>query len=201
MSSNISIQKVCEYCGNDFIAKTTVTRCCSDDCAKKAYKARKRAEKINTAIIQVEEKKQKKVKSIEDLKEKEFLNVTQVSRLIGCSRQNVYKLINSGKLKASNILEKKTIVKRQDLELLLNSTKVDHSKKLVFDVSECFSISEAQKKYNISESALQKIIQREEIPKIKQGKFVYIPKVLIDEVFNTEKKRCFLTRHNRHNRH
>ena len=72
MSSNISIQKVCEYCGNDFIAKTTVTRCCSDDCAKKAYKARKRAEKINTAIIQVEEKKQKKVKSIEDLKEKEF---------------------------------------------------------------------------------------------------------------------------------
>lgn len=183
MSSNISIQKVCEYCGKDFTAKTTVTRCCSDDCAKKAYKARKRAEKINASIIQVEEKKQKKVKSIEDLKEKEFLNVTQVSRLIGCSRQNVYKLINSGKLKASNILEKKTIVKRQDLELLLNSTKVDHSKKLVFDVSECFSISEAQKKYNISESALQKIIQREEIPKIKQGKFVYIPKVLIDEVF------------------
>lgn len=191
MSSNISIQKVCEYCGKDFTAKTTVTRCCSDDCAKKAYKARKRAEKINASIIQVEEKKQKKVKSIEDLKEKEFLNVTQVSRLIGCSRQNVYKLINSGKLKASNILEKKTIVKRQDLELLLNSTKVDHSKKLVFDVSECFSISEAQKKYNISESALQKIIQREEIPKIKQGKFVYIPKVLIDEVFNTEKKDVF----------
>lgn len=191
MSSNISIQKVCEYCGKDFTAKTTVTRCCSDDCAKKAYKARKRAEKINASIIQAEEKKQKKVKPIEDLKEKEFLNVTQVSRLIGCSRQNVYKLINSGKLKASNILEKKTIVKRQDLELLLNSTKVDHSKKLVFDVSECFSISEAQKKYNISESALQKIIQREEIPKIKQGKFVYIPKVLIDEVFNTEKKDVF----------
>ncbi|ROI14621.1 helix-turn-helix domain-containing protein [Epilithonimonas hominis] len=191
MSSNISIQKVCEYCGKDFIAKTTVTRCCSDDCAKKAYKARKRAEKINSAIEVVEVKKQKKVKLIEDLKEKEFLNVTQVSRLIGCSRQNVYKLINSGKLKASNILEKKTIVKRQDLELLLNSTKVDHSKKLVFDVSECFSISEAQKKYNISESALQKIIQREEIPKIKQGKFVYIPKVLIDEVFNTKKKDVF----------
>ncbi|QIY83039.1 helix-turn-helix domain-containing protein [Chryseobacterium sp. NEB161] len=191
MSSNISIQKVCEYCGKDFTAKTTVTRCCSDDCAKKAYKARKRAEKINNAIEVVEVKKQKKVKPIEDLKEKEFLNVTQVSRLIGCSRQNVYKLINSGKLKASNILEKKTIVKRQDLELLLNSTKVDHSKKLVFDVSECFSISEAQKKYNISESALQKIIQREEIPKIKQGKFVYIPKVLIDEVFNTEKKDVF----------
>lgn len=191
MSSNISIQKVCEYCGKDFTAKTTVTRCCSDDCAKKAYKARKRAEKINASIIQVEEKKQKKVKPIEDLKEKEFLNVTQVSRLIGCSRQNVYKLINSGKLKASNILEKKTIVKRQDLELLLNSTKVDHSKKLVFDVSECFSISEAQKKYNISESALQKIIQREEIPKIKQGKFVYIPKELIDKVFNTEKKDVF----------
>lgn len=191
MSSNISIQKVCEYCGRDFTAKTTVTRCCSDDCAKKAYKARKRAEKINNAIEVVEVKKQKKLKPIEDLKEKEFLNVTQVSRLIGCSRQNVYKLINSGKLRASNILEKKTIVKRQDLELLLNSTKVDHSKKLVFDVSECFSISEAQKKYNISESALQKIIQREEIPKIKQGKFVYIPKVLIDEVFNTEKKDVF----------
>ncbi len=191
MSSNISIQKVCEYCESNFIAKTTVTRYCSDNCAKRAYKARKRAEKINTAIVKEDEKKQKAFKPIENLKEKEFLTVTQVSRLIGCSRQNIYKLINSGKLKASNILEKKTIVRRQDLDLLLNSTKVDHSKKLDFNISECYTISEARKTFGISESALQKIIQREEIPKIKKGKFVYIPKVLIDEVFNAEKKDVF----------
>jgi len=44
---------------------------------------------------------------IEELKALEFLTVTQVSKLIGCSRQAVYNLINTGKLKATNILLKK----------------------------------------------------------------------------------------------
>lgn len=189
MSSNIEIERICQYCNKDFIAKTTVTRYCSDDCAKKAYKARKRAEKIGISIAETQ---QLKNKPIEDLKAREFLTVVQVSKLIGCSKQNVYKLINTGKLKATNILIKKTIVKRSEIDKLFEpKEKVRPAQLKPLNVSECFSISEAQKKYNISESALQKIIQREEIPKIKQGKFVYIPKVLIDEVFNTEKKDVF----------
>ncbi|HBH06588.1 MAG TPA: DNA-binding protein, partial [Flavobacteriales bacterium] len=42
MSSNMRIPKICQECGSDFIAKTTVTQYCSDRCSKRAYKKRKR---------------------------------------------------------------------------------------------------------------------------------------------------------------
>jgi len=56
MSSNIRLQKTCQHCGNRFAAKTTVTQFCSDTCAKKAYKQRKRDEKIEVAIKEETEK-------------------------------------------------------------------------------------------------------------------------------------------------
>ncbi len=191
MSSNISIQKVCEYCGKDFTAKTTVTRCCSDDCAKKAYKARKRAEKINASIIQVEEKKQKKVNTIEDLREREFLTAKEVSILLNCSVRSVYYYISSGIIEATNLGNRLTRIKRSNIDKLFDVDLKKQPKNKQYNISECYTISEARKTFGISESALQKIIQREEIPKIKKGKFVYIPKVLIDEVFNVEKKDVF----------
>lgn len=180
MSSNIEIQKYCEHCSKLFTAKTTVTRYCSDDCAKRAYKARKRAEKINSAIVEVKKIEQK---PIEDLRQREFLTVTQVSKLIGCSRQNVYKLINAGKLKATNILEKKTIVQRSDIDSLFNQSSISVSKEFDFNISECYTIAEVQEKFNVSQTALQNIIRRESIPKKQKGKFVYVPKELIDNIF------------------
>lgn len=116
MSSNIKVQRICQHCGAEFTARTTVTKYCSDNCAKRAYKIRKRSEKIEssnkeTLII--------KTRPIEELKSKEFLSVREVSRLIGCSRQTVYNLINSGQLKATNILKKKTIIRRSDIDLLI----------------------------------------------------------------------------------
>jgi hypothetical protein len=38
MSSNIKIVKISEYCNHEFIAKTTTTKCCSDNCSKRFYK-------------------------------------------------------------------------------------------------------------------------------------------------------------------
>ena len=115
MSSNIKINLICVECANDFTAKTTVTKYCSKKCNTRAYKRGKSSEKL-LPIIQKTKRIQQKV--IENLSLKEFLSVTEVSKLIGCSRQNVYKLINSGKLKATNLLLKKTIVKRVDLDQL-----------------------------------------------------------------------------------
>uniref|UniRef100_UPI0028B10B01 hypothetical protein n=1 Tax=Sphingobacterium multivorum TaxID=28454 RepID=UPI0028B10B01 len=40
MSSNIKIKKICQQCGQEFIARTTVTKYCGDNCAKKAYKVK-----------------------------------------------------------------------------------------------------------------------------------------------------------------
>jgi excisionase family DNA binding protein len=187
MSSNIKIQRICQHCGNEFTARTTVTQYCSDTCSKKAYKARLRAGKVEQSN---KETQRIKKQPIEELKAKEFLSVTQVSKLIGCSRQNVYNLINTGKLKATNILLKKTIVKRSDLDKLFieptNRTPQPEKQpeQKQFDIADCYNFTEVKSKYGISETTLQNLIKRNSIPKIKKGWFAYVPKTFIDKLFS-----------------
>jgi len=54
MSSNIKIVKICEYCSNEFIAKTTTTKCCSDNCSKRFYKLKIKNDKIANANLKTE---------------------------------------------------------------------------------------------------------------------------------------------------
>lgn len=197
MSSNIKIQRICQHCGKEFTARTTSTQYCNHKCSQRAYKARVRVGKIEASN---KETQQIKNQPIEELKAKEFLTVTQVSKLIGCSRQNVYNLINTEKLKATNILLKKTIVKRSDLDKLFKEpthrtqpegifeTQKQELNEWVqaggFDISDCYNLTEVQDKYGISERALHDIIKRNSIPKIKRGWFAYVPKTIIDKLLS-----------------
>lgn len=192
MSSNIQVQRICQHCRTEFTARTTVTKYCSHKCSQRAYKARKRSEKVkqsNTETTLI------KNQPIEELKAKEFLTVSEVSKLIGCSRQNVYKLINTGKLKATNILKKKTIVRRCDLDKLFKGVPETIPKQQkeelsnwkqagAFDIADCYTLTEVQDKYGISEKALYDIIKRNSIPKIKKGWYAYVPKPIIDKLLS-----------------
>jgi DNA-binding transcriptional regulator YiaG len=60
MSSNIKIVKICEYCNNEFIAKTTTTKCCSDNCSKRFYKLKIKNDKIVQAELKTEIKRRPK---------------------------------------------------------------------------------------------------------------------------------------------
>jgi excisionase family DNA binding protein len=99
MSSNIRLPKNCQHCGNRFTAKTTVTQFCSDYCSKRAYKKRKRNEKIEVAITDETEK------AINNLaiSQKEFLTVDEACQLINASRWTIYRLIDKGELKAGKL--------------------------------------------------------------------------------------------------
>lgn len=112
MSSNIRLLRVCQHCHTEFVAQKTVTKYCSLVCAQRAYKLRMRKDKIDRSNKETLQAKSRKTLP---LSEREFLSVTQVSELLGCSRANVYKLIKSGKLKATNLLIKKTIVRKSDI--------------------------------------------------------------------------------------
>lgn len=192
MSSNLQVQRICQYCGTEFTARTTVTKYCSKICTSRDIKARKRAEKVQQSNAETQRMKNK---PIEELKAKEFLTVTDVSKLVGCSRQNVYKLINTGKLKATNILEKKTIVRRCDLDKLFKEipeieTIPEQQKQELtewkqagaYDIADCYTISEVLEKFSISETTLHKLIKRESVPKIKKGWYAYVPKQIIDSL-------------------
>lgn len=115
MSSNIKITRVCQYCGKEFIARTTVTRCCSDNCAKRFYKQRQKQLKIEKSEI---ETNKVRFKPVQELNEKEFLTVRDASLLLRCSIRTAYQLITTGKIKAVNISQRKTLIKRSEIDKL-----------------------------------------------------------------------------------
>ncbi|WP_026135698.1 helix-turn-helix domain-containing protein [Nafulsella turpanensis] len=115
MSSNIRITRICQYCRKEFTAKTTVTKYCSDVCAKRAYKARKKAEKIE---VSEKETETIKAKPVEEIKAKEFLTVKDTAKLLNCSIRTIYRLIDNGSLHAVNLSQRKTLLKRSEIDKL-----------------------------------------------------------------------------------
>jgi uncharacterized protein YbcC (UPF0753/DUF2309 family) len=115
MSSNIRIEKVCQYCGTKFIAKTMVTRYCSHTCNRKAYKLEQRNAKISNvkhAIRNIEERQYQSINN------PVYLTVRETSAILKCSTKMIYFLINTGRLKAINLSVRKTRINLQDLALI-----------------------------------------------------------------------------------
>jgi excisionase family DNA binding protein len=117
MSSNIRIQRICEYGNKEFTARTTKTKTCSDNCAKMFYKQKQREEKIETSNIETQVIK---AKPLEDIKAKEFLTVRDVSKLLNCSVRTIYNYIESGNIKAVNLSQRVTRVKRSEIDKIFN---------------------------------------------------------------------------------
>jgi excisionase family DNA binding protein len=119
MSSNIRLEKICQHCGVQFTAKTTVTQFCSDTCSKRAYKKRKRDEKIGVAIKEETER----ANYNPFISQKEFLTVDEACQLINASRWTIYRLIDKGELKAGK-LGRSTRIPRTAINELFKLTEV-----------------------------------------------------------------------------
>lgn len=183
MSSNIKLQRICQHCGNEFTARTTTTQYCGNTCSKRAYKARLRASKVE---VSNKETQQIKNKPVEELKAKEFLTVREVATLLNCSLRTVYYYIESGNIKAVNLGQRITRVKRSDLDKLFEQPQpvTPQPEQIDFEISDFYTITETQNKYGVSDSALNTIIKRFNVPKIKKGKFTYIPINVIDKILS-----------------
>lgn len=183
MSSNIKVQRICQHCGNEFTARTTTTQYCGDACSKRAYKARLTSKKIEASN---KETQQIKSQPIEQLKTKEFLTVREVARLLNCSVRSAYYYIESGTIKAVNLGQRITRVKRSEIDKLFEQPQpfTPQPEQKQFDIADCYTITEVQSKYGISETALQNLIKRNSIPKIKKGWFAYVPKTVIDKLLS-----------------
>ena len=115
MSSNIQVQRICKHCNNEFTARTTVTQYCGDNCAKKAYKVRLREKKVSESN---QETYLIKSKPLHDLQSKEFLTVRDLATLFSCSIRTAYRLIQEGNVKAVNLSQRKTLIKRSEIDKL-----------------------------------------------------------------------------------
>ena len=183
MSSKIEVQRICQHCSNEFTARTTVTRFCSHRCASAAHKQKVRAGKVEVSNKQTQ---QIKTQPIEELKAKEFLTVREVARLLNCSVRSAYYYIEIGTIKAVNLGQRITRVKRSEIDKLFDQpqTVTPQPEQKQFDIAECYNLTEVQSKYGISETALQNLIKRNSIPKIKKGWFAYVPKTVIDKLLS-----------------
>ena len=116
MSSNIKVQRICEFCGIEFTARTTVTRFCSHNCSRKSHKTKVKASKIERSN---RETSKMKTRHIDELQAKDFLNVREVAALLGCSSRTVYRLIDKGTIWGVNLSERLIRVKRSEINRVL----------------------------------------------------------------------------------
>jgi excisionase family DNA binding protein len=193
MSSNIKVQRICQHCGTEFTAKTTVTQYCGDSCAKQAYKSRVRTQKVE---LSNKETQLIRTKPIEELQAKEYLTITETCKLLSVSRWTIWRAIKNEDLPAGKI-GRRTLIKHSDLNRLFKQKITPNAEDIhkeqshelkdwadagQFEIAECYNIKEVQDLYSISESALQDLIKRNNIPKIKYGWFAYVPKIVIDKL-------------------
>ena len=175
-SSTFRIKKVCQHCGSLFEAQKVSTRCCSKQCIQRNYKLRAKLAKKGDAELQLTTSFafQPKVNatSLELIKHKEFLSVTELSKLLNCSRQTVYNIIKAGNIKAVNLLSKKTMIRRVDIDLLFENpkAKMNESNKTI----DMVNIIEIEKEFNITYNGLSAIIKRNNIETEKRGVYVFV---------------------------
>jgi len=187
MSSNFTVMRICELCGSEFQAKTTVTRFCSSLCNKRFNKSKIRNQKIWDSNKQTVKKKKENKGVAAD---KEIFNVEASAYFLGVSTRVIYSAINSGRLEASNFGSRLTRIAREDLLRFksLHEHKVDPKQKAVeretrLSRSNCYSTDEVLTKYGVSRDRLYVLIKNKKIPKFRDGAFIYVLKTAIDKIF------------------
>lgn len=183
MSSNIKITRICEFCKNEFTARTTKTFYCSLKCSSKAYKSRARKSKIDQSNKQTESVKNS---NLEVIKTKDFIDVNMASNLLGISKRTIYRLIERGELHIAKF-GRRTIIRRCDLDSFFSIPLEESVLQPVQEfpgLDRCYNITQIQQKFKISAGALYMLIQRHGIAKYSVGKFNYVAKKDIDIIFN-----------------
>lgn len=117
MSSNIRIEKQCEYCNETFIAKMTTTRYCSHKCNSRHYKALKREEKIQQATKTIP-KNDSLVSASHDLSKKQYLSMKEAAILLGVHERTIMNMKNNGTLTSKKI-GRRIIIDRDDLQAFI----------------------------------------------------------------------------------
>jgi excisionase family DNA binding protein len=180
MSSNITVERICIFCNKVFTAKTTTTKYCSHKCNQRHYKAKERKKKIE---LSNKVTTKKKTVSIEIINAKEFLTVKEVATLLNCSIRTVYYQIQSGQIKATNLGQRMTRIKRAEIDKLFEQKQTFTKKEAPteFNLSDYYTIDEVIAKYNINSKLLYNLGIRENLNKVQKGKFVFYLKTEIHQ--------------------
>lgn len=182
--TKFTILKQCEHCAEMFEAQKRTTRFCSHKCNSANYKLRKRQELKKEVEAETKKKLNPKVKAfdLEMIKQKEFLKVIEVSKLFGCSKDTIYRMIAVNEIKAINLSKKLTRIRRKDIELLFETEKKEQPNELTPE--NCYQMNDILKKYGVSRNTIYNYVGKHHIQRLKQNGITYYSKTDIDNLFN-----------------
>ena len=193
MSSNIKIERICEWCGNRFMAQTTVTRFCSKRCAEHSYKERMRQKKM--ALSNQETSQCNPDRKSRD---KDFLTPTETAQFLGVCRTYIYDSINRGKIKVTRI-GRKTLISKADIQAIFDfltpkeTESSESTERKAKSISDFYTRAEIREKYGVKDSWIYKVVAENNVPKtILRGK-AYFSKSHIDLLFSARKENPEIT--------
>ncbi|MBD5258491.1 MAG: helix-turn-helix domain-containing protein [Barnesiella sp.] len=191
MSSNIRIERICEWCGKQFTAQTTVTRFCSKRCSEHAYKERLRQKKISLS-------NQETAQTNFKWRDKEYLTPTQVAELLGIGRMTIYRYIRNGKIKVVRFA-RKTLINKADIQAMFDflapkeKTSAEPAEKKSKSLADFYTRADIREKYGVKDSWIYKVVAENNVPKtIIRGK-AYFSKSHIDRLFSARKENPEIT--------
>lgn len=136
----MEVKRICQWCGKPFIAKKTTTCYCSPQCSKRGYKHRMMERKMELRHMQ------EMLELRSSLEKQEYFTFSQAARLMGVSRQYIYKLVKEEKLRASRLSGKMSLIRRADIELMLKSKPYERMvPKEDFKITEYYTAEEIAK--------------------------------------------------------
>ena len=193
MSSNIKIERICEWCGNRFMAQTTVTRFCSKRCSEHSYKERMRQKKMALSNMETSQ-----CNLDRKSKDKDFLTPTETAQYLGVGRTYIYDCINRGKIKVTRI-GRKTLISKADIQAMFDfltpkeNTSSEPAEKKSKSLADFYTRAEIQEKFGVKDSWIYKVIAENNVLKtILRGK-AYFSKSHIDRLFSARKENPEIT--------
>ena len=187
----------CAYCGKVFTTNSGMQKFCSEECAEQAKETKKKQQRDFLRAIE----------PVIKLQHQEYLTFSKAAILLGCTRQYVYKLVNQGKLPASRLSSRMSIIRKSDIEKMFEAnpynrilpcSKPKHScfnrqgataksnaqKELpTDDVLEYYSGDEVMRTYKVKQSWLYTSAKRHQIPMCRISGRNYYSKKHVDAVF------------------
>ena len=173
------IERRCAVCGTEFIAKNIDSIHCSRKCSNVAYRKRKKQEK--------EEERQKSLKKSIPI-ERQFISVKEALLLYNVRRNTMYRLIRAKRIPAINLGTRLIRLDRKWLEERFGQkTQVSHNmakKTYCLEPDCCYTIGEISELFCVSPSTVYSAIRKYSIPMRQIGKYVYVPKDEVNNIFN-----------------
>lgn len=133
----MQVRKICQWCGKPFIAQKTTTCYCSHQCSNLGYKERIRERRRQL------KRAQELLQPRQAAEGQDFFSFAQAAKLMGVTRQYIYKLVKESKLRASRLSGKKSLIRRADIELMMKTKPYERiMPKDDFDITEYYTAEE-----------------------------------------------------------